>query len=397
MAPRLCRTRSREQTQAQETPPETEPTDGARTEPKGPDGTEQELSWSLMRNAPPRNDRHQGGEPRTRGDCQPEPEPEIAPAPEPEPEPEIAPAPEPEPDLMALLGALKPDEAAGIPAPPVVEEPGTPGDVVVESSSGTLVTGDLESDLRALGLGEVPVELAEQQLGSVAQAPESTFFEVPIAPTAEPEPEPQPEPEPEPARPEPEPEPEPMPEPEPTRISSASSDLDDLLRSLSSDDEGGALEPAEETTGVISTDAYLAEFEGDTTLSYGLGDEITALMRDAPGYSGPASILTAACSADLLDADSDFCRTLADNDAYAGWAPDPATRFKMFHCISDDLVPVGNLDQALAAFHKAGALTVESEKYAEYIPGMSSIHVGACPVAYMKAYLWLDAIAYPGR
>ena len=125
------------------------------------------------------------------------------------------------------------------------------------------------------------------------------------------------------------------------------------------------------------------------------GDEITALMRVAPGYSGPAGILTAACSADLLDADSDFCRTLADNDAHADWAP--RMRLKMFHCISDDLVPVGNLDEALAAFQEAGATTVEWEKYPEYIPGLSSIHVGACPVAYLKGYLWLDAIAYPGR
>ena len=55
------------------------------------------------------------------------------------------------------------------------------------------------------------------------------------------------------------------------------------------------------------------------------------------------------------------------------------------------------LPQALAAFQEAGATTVEWEKYPEYIPGLSSIHVGACPVAYMKGYLWLDAIAYPGR
>ncbi len=134
----------------------------------------------------------------------------------------------------------------------------------------------------------------------------------------------------------------------------------------------------------------LAVMDGSHT-----GDEITALMREAPGYSGPAGILTAACSTDLLDADSDFCRTLADNDAHAGWAP--TMRLKMFHCISDDLVPAGNLDEALAAFQEAGATTVEWEKYPEYIPGLSSIHVGACPVAYMKGYLWLDAIAYPGR
>ena len=134
----------------------------------------------------------------------------------------------------------------------------------------------------------------------------------------------------------------------------------------------------------------LAVMDGSHT-----GDEITALMREAPGYSGPAGILTAACSTDLLDADSDFCRTLADNDAHAGWAP--TMRLKMFHCISDDLVPAGNLDEALAAFQEAGATTVEWEKYPEYIPGLSSIHVGACPVAYLKGYLWLDAIAYPGR
>jgi hypothetical protein len=113
-----------------------------------------------------------------------------------------------------------------------------------------------------------------------------------------PEPEPEIEPEPEPVvemEPELEPEPEPVaevepeaalelqtefePEPEPDieSVSSTTSDLDDLLRSLSPEGDVDLLEPTEPTSGVISTDAYLAEFEVDSALSYGLGDEITAL------------------------------------------------------------------------------------------------------------------------
>ncbi len=79
-------------------------------------------------------------------------------------------------------------------------------------------------------------------------------------------------------------------------------DLDDLLRSLSVDDEvegsgTAGFEPLDSeeppTTGVISTDAYLAEFEGDVALNSGLSDEITALTGGgAAGRNRPVTTVS---------------------------------------------------------------------------------------------------------
>jgi hypothetical protein len=52
-----------------------------------------------------------------------------------------------------------------------------------------------------------------------------------------------------------------------------------------------AVEPV--STGVISTDAYLAEFEGDVGLSSGMSDEITALTGGGPATRGrPAATVS---------------------------------------------------------------------------------------------------------
>ncbi len=125
------------------------------------------------------------------------------------------------------------------------------------------------------------------------------------------------------------------------------------------------------------------------------GAGISTFMELAKPYIGPKSILTDAFLTNLQNPSSVVCKTLAENDAYLNFIPQMP--LKMFHCEFDDLVPVGNADNAWAAFQKAGATNVQYEKYQDYIPYLGSIHAGACPIAYYKGYMWLDAIAYPDR
>ncbi len=124
-------------------------------------------------------------------------------------------------------------------------------------------------------------------------------------------------------------------------------------------------------------------------------DEVDTFIRKAVPYLGPRSILTDTFIADLENTDSDVYRILAENDAYRDWVP--RMPMKLFHHADDDLVPSDNADQALAAFQNAGAASVQLEKFHEYFPNMTSIHAGAAPVAYSKAFLWLDSFAYPNR
>jgi pimeloyl-ACP methyl ester carboxylesterase len=124
-------------------------------------------------------------------------------------------------------------------------------------------------------------------------------------------------------------------------------------------------------------------------------EEVDNFIRTVVPYLGPRSILSDSFIADLENTDSTVCRLLAENDAYCGWVP--KMPMKLFHHANDDLVPCDNADQAFAAFQKAGAATVELEKFQEYSPDMGSIHAGAAPVAYSKAFLWLDSFAYPDR
>jgi hypothetical protein len=134
-------------------------------------------------------------------------------------------------DLADLLATL---EAEPI-APASADEPTDSG---FEDSAGLPErTGDFAADLMALGLGELPSEDL-------------------LAPIAEPEAEPEPEPEPIPA-------------------------VGD-----------GVLAPdtTSETAGVISTDAFLADFDsGDVSFSSGLGDELTALTGGGTGRTRPVA------------------------------------------------------------------------------------------------------------
>jgi hypothetical protein len=163
----------------------------------------------------------------------------------------VAPVPyveEQEPiDAMAGFGALTTADHEDIPAPPKAE--------AYRAPEGFVPTGDFETDLRTLGLGELPPELTQPQ---PELAPEPVAFE----PASETE-----------------------------------GDLDELIRSL---DATGVESPsgvissgtdygAEDVTGagVISTDEYLSDFDSDMGLSSGLGDELTALTGGGTGRARP--------------------------------------------------------------------------------------------------------------
>jgi hypothetical protein len=205
-----------------------------------------------------------------------------------------------------------------IPAPPVAE--------VAPLPEGFEKTGDFETDLRTLGLGEYPSELLEPEPVAESHEPmpaldtESYFFEseagdeaqlevvseaAPAAPaidvdsgddwarfvesvsadTGAPD----------------------APVAEGYTASAdvagdaATDDLDSLLESLtmpgetaagiisSGTDFGSADEPGE----YISTDSFLAEFDTDSGLSGGLGDELTALTGGGTARNRPVATVNA--------------------------------------------------------------------------------------------------------
>jgi hypothetical protein len=153
-------------------------------------------------------------------------------------------------------------------------------------SSGAPGTGDFATDLLALGLGELPAEPAVDQVigpptGEAETAPEDVSFEfVPEAVLA-------------------------ADSPAEETGSEKLSELSDLLSSLS--DAGEATEAAAEPSallddepellgaageepaaGVISTDAFLADFDSsDVSFSSGLGDELTALTGGGTARTRP--------------------------------------------------------------------------------------------------------------
>ncbi len=162
-----------------------------------------------------------------------------------------------------------------IPEPPAVEQAPLP--------EGFAPSGDFEADLRSLGLGEMPEELLQSAPPTETRPPmseieagagyESASAEAPLeyvpAPDTDSE------------------------APTGPESISADQDLDSLLASLGSEPAGvissgtdyGADVASE---GVISTDAFLAEFD-DVGLSGGLGDELTALTGGTSGRSRPVA------------------------------------------------------------------------------------------------------------
>ena len=201
------------------------------------------------------------------------------------------------------FGAIPESDLAEIPAPPVAETEGpqfTP-------------SGDFESDLRTLGLGEYPLELLEPEPVSESRPPmsemeqaaaeaedgsESDWAEFVQSISEEPAPVEQPPAEEAPV--------EQTPAEEGVAETAApeggsDQDLDSLLESLGSSTEKGAGVIASETdfgegerTGeYISTDSYLAEFDTGGGLSGGLCDELIALTGGGTGRARPVTTVNA--------------------------------------------------------------------------------------------------------
>ncbi|MGB4581378.1 MAG: DUF4388 domain-containing protein [Coriobacteriia bacterium] len=236
-------------------------------------------------------------------DFQLEPEAEVAPAAEPtlaeieaalagaQPMPEVAseflqPAAPAEEEFV--IGAIPDADLSEIPAPPVADTEMQP-DAFTPS-------GDFEADLRSLGLGELPEELLRPEPPTETRVPMSDLESAAAAePSAEFGAESVTEPESEPEYIlEPESEPE-------LESESADADLDSLLASLEAEAEpasAGVISSGTDygsddaSEGVISTDAFLAEFDG-VGLSGGLGDELTALTGGGgAGRSRPVATVS---------------------------------------------------------------------------------------------------------
>jgi hypothetical protein len=167
-------------------------------------------------------------------------------------------------------------------------------------------TGDFETDLRTLGLGEYPEELlepeytpgteysAELAVESVTAEPSDFIIEQGSVDG----------------------------DTDDLIIDGGEEDLDALLASLehaspassgriASDTDFGIEEPVAE--GVISTDAFLAEFDSDVSLGGGLGDELTALTGGGTARNRPVatvSKLPEAGESHMLQRDELVDRTL---------------------------------------------------------------------------------------
>lgn len=199
------------------------------------------------------------------------------------------------------FGAIPTADLEAIPAPPVAE----PEPAAAVEAEVFVPSGDFEADLRSLGLGEYPEELLQPEPPSETRPPMSEIEAGAYAAQAEViAPEPASE-----AAPEAQAgleleaeaeiipgsafEPEEAPEAVEMAPESTDQDLDSLLASLeeapggliASETDYGA-EAAPE--GVISTDAFLAEFD-DVGLSGGLGDELTALTGGATSRTRPVA------------------------------------------------------------------------------------------------------------
>ncbi|MDY0341886.1 MAG: DUF4388 domain-containing protein, partial [Coriobacteriia bacterium] len=265
-----------------------------------------------------------------------------------DPEPLVEETPVPEEITYPAMNVPSYSTLEEIPAPPVVE--------VAPLPDGFVPTGDFEVDLRTLGLGEYPSELLEPEdaISPVVPEPapepleepvpgpeirepmaeldtESYFFEADVTPEDAPDtPDTLPEvpvvdaesgddwarfvesiseeaetseaPEVEayvesihvPAS-------EMYDEPAGVPVAKTSEDLDSLLESLGTPEESSAgiiasgtdFGAEDEPGGYISTDSFLADFDSDTGLSGGLGDELTALTGGGSGRSRPVATVNA--------------------------------------------------------------------------------------------------------
>lgn len=127
--------------------------------------------------------------------------------------------------------------------------------------------------------------------------------------------------------------------------------------------------------------------------------QINDLMRkpfEPDNYKGPSTILSAGFLELLENQYSVVCETMEDNNSFIDWKPEMP--LKMFHHVSDDLVPIGNMNEAEAAFKSAGSNKIETESFDGYTAGVgTSMHEKAFLVAFFKGIYWLDYYGYGGR
>ncbi len=119
-------------------------------------------------------------------------------------------------------------------------------------------------------------------------------------------------------------------------------------------------------------------------------EEINLVMKEVPSYAGPRSILTSGYLADLSDPASVLYGKLEENNAF-NWTP--SVKILLYHNPNDDLVPVGNLNEAQSAW--TGLLNVIYETPVTVVDNLGSVHAGTLIPAYIRAAQWVDGIAYP--
>ncbi|MBC7266987.1 MAG: DUF4388 domain-containing protein [Coriobacteriia bacterium] len=186
-----------------------------------------------------------------------------------------------EAEPVATAGPISPAELGEIPVAPVLEEEAQSVEQPpVPPTPSFVPTGDLEKDLLALGLGELPAEEQEisEPLGTLEAGEPAASEALGTQEAGEPA-----------VR-------EPLGTQEAGRpaVEQVSTDaaLSELLRSLGGEEETAAPSEPEEAPKVISTDAYLAEFESDVTLTSALTDEITALTGGGTSRPRPTTTVT---------------------------------------------------------------------------------------------------------
>ena len=126
-------------------------------------------------------------------------------------------------------------------------------------------------------------------------------------------------------------------------------------------------------------------------------DQVTkAMPARSDGLYYPRDILTPAFLGLLSNnytgdpvQDGPIVSDLAANDAYRGWLPTMPLR--LFHCQTDDLVPVGNSKAALKAWIGQPNVTGIIDVTPLPLPSMP-VHVGAALPAYLAGFQWLDTM-----
>jgi hypothetical protein len=121
--------------------------------------------------------------------------------------------------------------------------------------------------------------------------------------------------------------------------------------------------------------------------------EIAGFIQQAPNYSGPISITSQEFQLALNSVGSTVNQALVQNDGYNGWQPAKKLPLQMFHCPKDDLVPIGNANNAAAAWSglpNVGLKTFDCDNT------LGSYHAGAMLPGYANGIGWLESKAGQG-